>query len=238
MPVRPAFEARFEDDKNRKNFAMKLFRSTWPCRAPSVWKGHEVRTGIFKEPVEGPVMMRRLNLDGDRQADLTVHGGPAKAVYAYPSEHYPLWKSELTEMALPWGMFGENLTTEGMMEDEIHIGDKFRIGEAIVIVTQPRTPCYKLALKFQRDDMLKRMLTNGRSGFYFAVVQQGVVRAGDAIERIHEDPERISVAEINTLYRDGGKDANLLKRAANLEALPENWRDYLREELKSLEHAT
>jgi MOSC domain-containing protein YiiM len=203
-----------------------------------VWKGHEVRTGIFKEPVEGAVMMRRLNLDGDRQADLTVHGGPAKAVYAYPSEHYPLWKNELPAMALPWGMFGENLTTEGMSEQEIHIGDKFRIGEAIVMVTQPRTPCYKLALKFQRDDMLERMLSNGRSGFYFAVDQQGIVKAGDSIERIHEDPGTISVAEINTLYRDGGKDANLLKRAANLEALPESWRDYLREELKSLEHAT
>jgi MOSC domain-containing protein YiiM len=203
-----------------------------------VWKGHEVRTGIFKEPVGGPVMMRRLNLDGDRQADLTVHGGPDKAVYAYPSEHYPVWKDELPGMVLPWGMFGENLTTEGLSEQEIHIGDKFRIGEAIVTVTQPRTPCYKLALKFQRDDMLKRMLTNGRSGFYFSVVEQGVVQAGDAIERIHEDPEGISVAEINALYRDGGKDANLLRRAANLEALPKNWRDYLREELKSLEHAT
>jgi MOSC domain-containing protein YiiM len=203
-----------------------------------VWKGHEVRTGIFKEPVEGPVMMRRLNLDGDRQADLTVHGGPDKAVYAYPSEHYPVWKDELPGMVLPWGTFGENLTTEGLSEQEIHIGDKFRIGEAIVMATQPRTPCYKLALKFQRDDMLKRMLTNGRSGFYFSVVEQGVVQAGDAIERIHEDPEGISVAEINALYRDGGKDANLLRRAANLEALPTNWRDYLREELKSLEHAT
>ena len=203
-----------------------------------VWKGHEVRTGIFKEPIEGPVMMRRLNLDGDRQADLTVHGGSDKAVYAYPSEHYPVWKDELPGMVLPWGMFGENLTTEGLSEQEIHIGDKFRIGEAIVTVTQPRTPCYKLALKFQRDDMLKRMLTNGRSGFYFSVVEQGVVQAGDAIERIHEDPEGISVAEINALYRDGGKDANLLRRAANLEALPTNRRDYLREELKSLEHAT
>jgi len=201
------------------------------------WKGHEVRTGIFKEPVEGPVMLRRLNLDGDRQADLTVHGGPAKAVYAYPSEHYPLWKSELSEMLLPWGMFGENLTTEGMIEDEIHIGDKFQIGEAVLMVTQPRIPCYKLALKFQRDDMLKRMLTNGRSGFYFAVVQQGALQAGDAIQKIHEGPERISVTDVNTLYRDGGKDANLLKRAANLEALPESWRDYLREELKSLEQS-
>ena len=218
--------------------AMKVVSLNVAVPRTVVWKGHEVRTGIFKEPVEGPVMMRRLNLDGDRQADLTVHGGPAKAIYAYPSEHYPLWENELPEMAMPWGMFGENLTTEGLREEETHIGDQFRIGEAIVMVTQPRTPCYKLALKFQRDDMLERMLTNGRSGFYLAVIQQGVVQSGDAIERIHDDPERISVAEMNSLYRDGGKDVNLLKRAANLEALPESWRDYLREELKSLEHAT
>jgi MOSC domain-containing protein YiiM len=236
--VRLAFGALFERDTNRKDVAMKIVSLNVAVPRTVVWKGHEVRTGIFKEPVEGPVMMRRLNLDGDRQADLTVHGGSDKAVYAYPSEHYPVWKDELPGMVLPWGMFGENLTTEGLSEQEIHIGDKFRIGEAIVTVTQPRTPCYKLALKFQRDDMLKRMLTNGRSGFYFSVVEQGVVQAGDAIERIHEDPEGISVAEINALYRDGGKDANLLRRAANLEALPKNWRDYLREELKSLEHAT
>jgi MOSC domain-containing protein YiiM len=217
---------------------MKLVSLNVAVPRTVVWKGHEVRTGIFKEPVDGPVILRRLNLDGDRQADLTVHGGPAKAVYAYPSEHYPLWKNELPGMALPWGMFGENLTTEGLSEQETHIGDQFRIGEAIVMVTQPRTPCYKLALKFQRDDMLKRMLTNGRSGFYLAVIRQGVVQSSDSIERIHEDSERISVAEINTLYRDGGKDANLLKRAANLEALPASWRDYLREELTWLEHAT
>jgi MOSC domain-containing protein YiiM len=203
-----------------------------------VWKGHEVRTGIFKEPVDGPVMMRRLNLDGDRQADLTVHGGPAKAVYAYPSEHYPLWKSELPGMVLPWGMFGENLTTEGMNEEATNIGDKFQIGEAIVMVTQPRTPCYKLAVKFDRDDMLKRLLGNGCSGFYFSVAQQGVVQAGDTIDKIHEDVEKISVADFNRLYRDGGKDANLLRRAASLQAVPENWRSYFLEELKSLERTT
>jgi MOSC domain-containing protein YiiM len=203
-----------------------------------VWKGHEVRTGIFKEPVDGPVMMRRLNLDGDRQADLTVHGGPAKAVYAYPSEHYPLWKSELPAMVLPWGMFGENLTTEGLSEETTNIGDKFQIGEAIVMVAQPRTPCYKLAVKFDRDDMLKRMLGNGRSGFYLSVVQQGVVQAGDTIEKLHEDAERITVADFNRLYRDGGKDASLLRRAASLEALPDSWRSYFLEELKSLERAT
>lgn len=203
-----------------------------------VWKGHEVVTGIFKTPVDGPVMMRRLNLDGDRQADLTVHGGPAKAVYAYPSEHYPLWKKELSGTVLPWGMFGENLTTSGMKEETTFIGDKFQIGEAVVIVTQPRSPCYKLALKFQRDDMLSRMLESGRSGFYFGVVQQGLVEAGDTIEKIHEDASGVSVADLNRLYRDGGKDANLLRRAASLEALPESWREYLVEELKSLERKT
>jgi len=203
-----------------------------------VWKGHEIRTGIFKEPVEGPVMMRRLNLDGDRQADLTAHGGPAKAVYGYPSEHYPLWAKELAEMSLPWGMFGENLTTEGMGEEEVHIGDKFSIGEAVVMVTQPRTPCFKLALKFQRDDMLKRMLENGRSGFYFAVVQQGTIEAGDEITKVHADPAGVSVADINRLYKEGGKDAALLRRAAKLEALPESWREYLLEELKSLERVS
>jgi MOSC domain-containing protein YiiM len=217
---------------------MKLISLNVAIPRSVVWKGHEVRTGIFKTPVEGPVMLRRLDLDGDRQADLTVHGGPAKAVYAYPSEHYPLWKDELDGRDLPWGMFGENLTTEGMREDTVNIGDQFRIGEAIVMITQPRSPCYKLALKFDRDDMLKRMLQNGRSGFYFSVVQPGLVSAGDAIERISENPERISVADLNRLYKDGGKDATLLRRAANLEALPESWREYILEELKSLEPAT
>ena len=222
----------------RKMSEMKIISINVAAPRIVTWKGREVCTGIFKQPVECPVMMRRLNLDGDRQADLTVHGGPAKAVYAYPSEHYPLWKRELQEIALPWGMFGENMTTEGMKEEETYVGDQFRIGEGVVMVTQQRTPCYKLALKFQRDDMLKRMLTNGRSGFYLAVVEQGLVQAGDAVEKIHEDPERISVTDINRLYRDGGKDATLLQCAANLEALPESWREYLREELKSLEHAT
>ncbi|MGA8145825.1 MAG: MOSC domain-containing protein [Candidatus Acidiferrales bacterium] len=200
-----------------------------------VWKGHEVTTGIFKEPVDGPAMLRRLDFDGDRQADLTVHGGPAKAAYAYPSEHYPLWKIDLPGMILPWGMFGENLTTEGLDEKSTFIGDKFKIGKAIVMVTQPRVPCYKLAVKFGRDDILKRMLGTGRSGFYFSVEHQGAIAAGDTIEKIHEDTSRVSVEDINRLYRDGGENANLLRRAARLEALPESWRDYLLEELKSHE---
>ena len=127
----------------------------------------QVSTGIFKEPVAGRVMLRTLNLDGDRQADLTVHGGPEKAVYLYPSEHYAFWKRELPDMDLPWGMFGENFTTEGMFEGEINIGDSFRIGSAEVMVTQPRMPCYKLGIRFGRTDIIKRFLASERTGFYF-----------------------------------------------------------------------
>jgi MOSC domain-containing protein YiiM len=198
-------------------------------------KGRQFSTGIFKEPVEGPVMLRRLNLDGDRQADPSVHGGPNKAVYGYPSEHYRFWRKELPEMELAYGMFGENFTTEGMNEASTNIGDRFQTGKAVLMVTQPRSPCFKLAAKFGRDDILKRFLQSGRSGFYFAVVEEGVVEAGDAIERIHEDQNGITVADINQLYLNGGDDIGLLRRAVQVEALPDRYRDYLRQELQSLE---
>src|SRR5262245_47572438 len=141
--------------------------------------GEPVSTGIFKEPVTGRVMMRTLNLDGDRQADLSVHGGPDKAVYVYPSEHYDFWKNELPGMNLPWGMFGENLTTTGLLDTEINIGDKFSIGSAQVMVTQPRMPCYKLGIKFGRTDIIKRFLESERSGFYLSVLEEGEVGTGD-----------------------------------------------------------
>src|SRR6202040_4302110 len=144
------------------------------------WQGKLVTTGIFKEPIEGSVMLRTLNLDGDGQADLTVHGGVSKAVYAYPSEHYDYWRKELPGMDLPWGMFGENLTTTGLSEDELHIGDRLQIGSAVLLVRQPRMPCYKLAAKFQREDMIERFLRSGRSGFYFSVEQEGEVAAGNS----------------------------------------------------------
>lgn len=198
-------------------------------------KGQRISTGIFKLPVEGPVMLRRLNLDGDRQADLSVHGGPSKAVYAYPSEHYPLWRKELPEMDLPFGAFGENFTTEGLNEDNTHIGSRFRIGEAVVVVTQPRQPCYKLAAKFGRDDIIKMFLESGRSGFYFAVVEEGLVEAGNSIEQIHNDTNGVSVADINRLYLHGPTDAGLVHRALRVEALPEGYRNYLLQELQSLE---
>jgi MOSC domain-containing protein YiiM len=146
------------------------------------WKGKAVSTGIFKASVSGRIALRPLNFDGDRQADLSVHGGPDKAVYVYPAEHYAYWRRELPDMALPWGMFGENLTTEGLQEeDALQVGDRFRIGSAEVVVTQPRLPCFKLGLRFGRDDIVRRFLASGRTGFYFRVVGEGDVAAGDPI---------------------------------------------------------
>jgi MOSC domain-containing protein YiiM len=198
------------------------------------WKGQTFNTGIFKKPVAGPVTMRKLDFDGDRQADLSVHGGPYKAVYAYPSEHYEFWRKELPEMELPWGQFGENLTTEGLNEEDTHIGDVLRIGKATVQVTQPRLPCFKLAAKFQRDDILKRFLQSGRSGFYLSVIEEGLVAAGDAIERVQEDKHGIAVSDINKLF-NRATDRALLRRVTQLEALPVDWREHFAEQLAMLE---
>jgi MOSC domain-containing protein YiiM len=152
--------------------------------------GEPVSTGIFKEPITRRVMMRTLNLDGDRQADLSVHGGPNKAVYVYPAEHYDFWKRELPEMDLPWGMFGENLTTSGLLETEINIVDKFRIGKAEVMVTEPRMPCFKVGIRFGRADIIKRFLQSEHTGFYLAVLKEGEVSAGDEFEPLARDPPR------------------------------------------------
>jgi MOSC domain-containing protein YiiM len=192
----------------------------------ALYKGATSNTGIFKQPVSGPVPLRTLNLDGDRQADLSVHGGPYKAVYGYPSEHYDFWRSELPGMDLPWGMFGENFTTRGLAESELHIGDRLQIGSAIVMVRQPRQPCYKLAAKFQRDDMLERFLHSGRSGFYFSVEQEGTVAAGDSFEFLSRDQEAVSIAEMNRLFVLEKYNHTLLEKALNSSALPEDWRDY------------
>ena len=194
-----------------------------------------VSTGIFKEPVAGRVMLRTLNLDGDRQADLSVHGGPSKAVYAYPSEHYEFWRRELPGMELPWGMFGENFTTAGLFETEVNIGDKFRVGQATIMVTEPRMPCYKLALKFGRADMLRRFLQSERTGFYFAVLQEGEVGAGDSLESIEKDKHDVRVADITRLYARDKQNASLLRRAIEVPALPESWRGYFQDQLEKLE---
>ena len=197
-----------------------------------VWKGRVVRTGIFKEPVEGRVAVRALNLDGDRQADLAVHGGVSKAIYVYPSEHYAYWREELPGVELPWGMFGENLTTEGLLEGAVAIGDRFRIGSAQVVVTEPRMPCYKLGLRFRRDDVIKRFLASRRTGFYLAVLNEGEVEAGDRMERLSRDPHGVTVADITHLYTRKPHDVGLLQRAMSVEALPESWRTYFQDWVK------
>ena len=195
------------------------------------WQGKLVTTGIFKEPVNTPVMLRTLNLEGDRQADLTVHGGVTKAVYAYPSEHYDYWRHELPGVDLFSGMFGENFTTEGLLEEVIYIGDRFRIGETEVMVTEPRMPCYKLGIKFGRPDIIKRFLASRRTGFYFAVVRGGMVGAGDAIKLIGREQQEVSVADIFRLYAFEKDDLETLRRAVEVEALPENWKGYFLHQL-------
>jgi len=195
------------------------------------WQGNLVTTGIFKEPVNAPIMVRTLNLDGDEQADLTVHGGVNKAVYVYPSEHYGYWRVELPGVDLPWGMFGENFTTEGLLEGAVYIGDRFRIGETEVMVTEPRMPCYKLGIRFGRPDIIKRFLASRRTGFYFAVVREGMVGAGDAAELIGREQQEISVADITRLYAFDKNDVKSLRRAIELEALPDNWKGYFQHQL-------
>ncbi len=193
----------------------------------TVYNGATINTGIFKQPVSGPVQLRTLNLDGDRQADLTVHGGPFKAVYGYPSEHYEFWRRELPGMNLPWGMFGENFTTEGLSEGDLHIGDRLKIGTACLMIRQPRMPCYKLAAKFQREDMVARFLHSGRSGFYFSVEREGAVAAGDSFEFLSREPDGITIAEMNRLFSEDKYNRDLLEKAIATPALPEDWRDYL-----------
>jgi MOSC domain-containing protein YiiM len=213
---------------------MKIVSVNVGLPRPVEWRGRRIMTGIFKEPASGQVAVRRLNLAGDRQADLSVHGGVHKAVYAYPSEHYPFWRQELELPDLTWGAFGENLTTEGWWEDEVHIGDRFRAGTAEFIVTQPRTPCFKLALKFDRDDIVDRFLENVRPGFYLAVAKEGELAPGDAFERIHEDERHVTVTDIVNLYlhRQARPDPDLLLRAIEVEALPQAWREHFRKRLE------
>ena len=202
-----------------------------------LWHGRSVTTGIYKEPVAGRVALRKLNLDGDRQADLTVHGGEYKAVYCYPVEHYAYWNKELPGRELPMGMFGENFTTSGLNENEVHLGDRFAAGSAEVVVTQPRLPCYKLGVRFGSDDMVKRFLASGRGGFYLAVTSAGEVGAGDEIKVISRDANAVPVSEITRLYvlkRWGTQELASLRRALQVAALPEDWKGYFRERMQKM----
>jgi MOSC domain-containing protein YiiM len=198
------------------------------------WKGRTVLTGIFKEPVAGSVALRRLNLEGDQQADLTVHGGPDMAVYLYPAEHYSFWREEYPGMELPWGMFGENLTVWGLRDDSVHIGDRLQVGTAQLIVRSPRMPCFKLGLRFGRDDVLKRLVQSGFTGFYCAVLQEGAVAAGDSIRVLYRDEHAVTVLDIVRLERERKHDVDLLRRALAAEALSPSWRDYFLKRLTEL----
>ena len=214
------------------------------------WHGRMVTTAIFKEPVKGRVALRKLNLDGDRQADLTVHGGEYKAVYCYSMAHYDYWKKELPGRELPMGMFGENFTIDdggnalqggpssagrqGVLEDTVHLGDRFSVGTAEVVVTQPRLPCYKLGVRFGSDDMVKRFLASERTGFYVAVVREGEVGPGDEMKVIAHEPNAVAVSEITSLYvakRYGDAEIRTVRRALRVEELPESWKEYFRERM-------
>lgn len=195
-------------------------------------QGKLVTTGIFKQPVTGQVMVRTLNVDGDQQADLSVHGGIHKAVYAYPAEHYQYWRNEIPDIDFPWGIFGENLSIEGLLEDSVYIGDRYRIGEVEVVATQPRLPCYKLGIRFGRADMIKKFLSSRRTGFYFKVTQEGLVEAGNKIELLDRDQETISIADVTRVYAFEKDDLETMQQALNVEALPESWKGYFEQQIE------
>lgn len=200
-----------------------------------MWHGRRVTTGIFKEPVPGRIALRKLNLDGDGQADLNVHGGEYKAVYCYQVGHYDYWKAQLPGRELPWGAFGENFTVDGPPEDEIFLGDRYAVGSAEVVVTQPRLPCYKLGLKFQSDDMLKRFFDARRHGFYLAVTREGEVGGGDEMKLVSPDPNQVAVSEIMRLYAQksyNADDVAAMRQVLKVDAVPESWKEYFRERVK------
>jgi MOSC domain-containing protein YiiM len=193
-----------------------------------------VTSGIFKQRVEHRLRVTTLNLEGDEQADLTVHGGPSKAVYCYPSEHYEVWPMELPEVAFNWGMFGENLTTEGLLEKDLNVGDRLSMGSAELMVTEPRLPCYKLNIKFDREDMVKRFLKSRRTGFYCAVLREGDIGPGDEIGYLGRDQNKLTVADITRIYAFDKSDLKTMRRALEVKALPENWRAYFRNRLEKV----
>jgi MOSC domain-containing protein YiiM len=203
-----------------------------------LFNGQIITTAIFKDPVKGPIILRKLNLDGDKQADLTVHGGMDKAVYSYPAEHYDYWHEQFSNMDLVWGMFGENFTTEGLLEDAVNVGDQFQIGSAKLTATQPRMPCYKLGVRFGRMDVIRRFMASRRPGIYFKVLKEGEVETGDKIKIIRRDKNNVTVKDIVRLYiaRDNIDNIETMKRVTKIRDLPEGWRYEFQQKIKQLEH--
>ena len=221
---------------------MKLVSLNCGLPREALWHGKSVTTSIYKDPIHTRVALRTLNLDGDRQSDLSVHGGKNKAVYCYPTEYYSYWHTELPGRSLPHGSFGENFSVEGfaqegLAEDSIHVGDRFSVGAAEVVVTQPRLPCYKLGIRFESDDMVKRFLASRRTGFYFAVTREGDVGAGDDLTLLSHDPDSVSISEIIRLYlarEYTPEDVRQIQLAMAAKALPERWRTWFEEELNRI----
>lgn len=216
---------------------MKLISVNVGLPRETEWHGKSVTTAVYKTPVQGRIPLRTLNLDGDRQADLSVHGGEHKAVYCYPVEHYNYWRKELPGRELSMGNFGENFTTEGLLEDFVHLGDRWTVGSAETVVTQPRLPCFKLGIRFQSDDMVKRFLDSRKTGFYLAVLREGEVGNGDEITIVDRDPIAVPVPEITRLYiakKYSEEDIESVQRVLKVAALPESWKEYFRKRLKLL----
>jgi MOSC domain-containing protein YiiM len=203
-----------------------------------LFNGQIITTAIFKDPVKSPIILRKLNLDGDKQADLTVHGGLDKAVYSYPSEHYDYWRKQFPNTDLVWGMFGENFTTEGLLEDAVNVGDQFQIGSAKLVATQPRMPCYKLGVRFGRMDVIRRFMASGRPGIYFKVLTEGEVQRDDKIKIIRRDKNNVTVKDIVSLYiaRNDIDNIETMKRATKIRDLPEGWRHEFQQKIEQLTH--
>ena len=201
-----------------------------------LFNGQIITTAIFKDPVNGPIILRKLNLDGDKQADLTVHGGIDKAVYSYPEEHYYYWRKQFPNMDLEWGMFGENFTTEGLLEDAVNVGDQFQIGAAKLVATQPRMPCYKLGVRFGRMDVIRKFMTSGRPGIYFKVLTEGEIKIDDKIKLIKRDKNNVTVKDIVTLYitRNNTDNIETMRRATKIRDLPEGWRSEFQQKIEQL----
>ena len=199
-----------------------------------VYKGEEVFTGIYKVPTTEPRMVRILNIDGDQQADLTVHGGVDKAVYAFPVEHYSYYQEELKQDSYEPGQFGENLTTEGMLESNAHIGDRYRVGEVVFEVSQPRSPCYKFAIKMGTAEALSLCINSAKTGFYFRVLNEGLIQSGDLIEVDYANAKAPTVEEVHRLYYLDKMNIDALKKAASCDSLAKVWRNEFKNRIYKL----
>ena len=199
--------------------------------------GNIVSTAIYKTPVSGALQVNNLGIEGDQQANLKVHGGVDKAVYAYPSEHYDYWKKLLGREDLPYGMFGENLTISGYLEDQVYFGDVFEAGSVRLQITMPRQPCSKLNLKFEDNQMAKKFLASGRSGFYFRVLKTGMIKAGDQFTRIATSADQLSIQEFNLVNKVEKNNIPLLKKVIKSKDVPLQYREHFSEHLDKLMEA-